>query len=97
MPAKDPVKNFEFVKKSQQKKWETIGIEAFNETHSFAQSKHGNYLEESNEKEEYKRKRAQLIKEYRAKKKTRQNKALKKENALKALTNAIRFRKERQN
>ncbi len=54
MPTKDHVKNHEYVKRSQQKKRERIGIEAFNEIHSTWQSKYLNNPKESNGTEEWK-------------------------------------------
>ncbi len=54
MPTKDPVKNLEYVKKSQQKTKDAIGIEAFNEIHSSVQAKYRNNLK-ANGLEEYKK------------------------------------------
>jgi hypothetical protein len=96
MPTRDPVKNLEYVRESQQKTKEAIGVEAFNNIHSSAQSKYRNNLKQANGLDEYKKQQAEYMKEYRAKQRQMKQEALKKENALKVLTDAIRFRKAKQ-
>ena len=39
MPTKDPVKNRQYVKKSQEKRKASVGIEQFNKEHTAAQMK----------------------------------------------------------
>ncbi len=95
MPTKDPIKNLEYVKKSQQKTKDAIGIEAFREMHSSVQAKYRNNLK-ANGLEEYKKQQAEYMKEYRAKQKALKEAAMKKEKAISVLTNAIRFRKAKQ-
>jgi len=95
MPTKDPVKNLEYVKKSQQRKKEAIGVEAFKENHSSVQAKYRENLK-ANGLEEYKKQQAEYMKQYRAKQRQIKEEAIKRENALKTLTDAIRFRKAKQ-
>ena len=44
MVTADPVKNLKFVKESQARKKEMIGVEEFNRIHSNEQSKYRDYL-----------------------------------------------------
>ena len=96
MPTKDPVKNLEYVKKSQQKRKEAIGIETFREIHSGVQSKYRDNLKQASGLEQYKKQQAEYMKEYRAKQRQLKEAVLKKEKAISVLTNAIRFRKAKQ-
>ena len=66
MPTKDPIKNLEYVKKSQERKKQEIGIEAFREIHSGVQSKYRDNLK-ANGLEEYKKQQAECMKQYQAK------------------------------
>ena len=95
MPTKDPIKNIEYVKKSQERKKQEIGVEAFREMHSSVQSKYRDNLRAKGE-EEYKKQQAEYMKDYRAKQKALKEAAMKKEKAISVLTNAIRFRKAKQ-
>ena len=70
MPTKDPVKNLEYVKKSQAKKKEAIGVEEFNRIHTEAQMKYKKNLRERDE-EEFKRKNAEYMKGYMKQKRLR--------------------------
>ncbi len=56
MPTADPVKNLRFVKESQARKKEPIGIEEFNKIHSQEQSKYRDNLRKKQGEEEYKKK-----------------------------------------
>ena len=78
MPAKDPIKNLEYVKKSQERKKQEIGIEAFREMHSSVQSKYRDNLRAKGE-EQYKKQQAEYMKDYRAKQKALKEAAMKKE------------------
>lgn len=69
MPTADPVKNLMFVKASQARKKENIGIEEFNKIHSKEQSKYRNNLKQKQGEEEYKKKNAEYMKAYRLAKK----------------------------
>jgi hypothetical protein len=40
MPTTDPIKNLEYVKKSQTKKKETLGAEAYNKINADAEQRH---------------------------------------------------------
>ena len=62
MPTADPVKNLKFVKESQARKKENIGIEEFNKIHSKEQSKYRDNLRQKQGEEEYKKKNADYMK-----------------------------------
>lgn len=95
MPTRDPMKNLEYVKRSQEKKRQEIGVEAFKEIHSSVQAKYRDNLK-ANGLDQYKKLQADYMKQYRAKQKQLKEEALKKANAVSVLTNAIRFRKAKQ-
>ena len=65
MPTADPVKNLKFVKESQARKKENIGIEEFNKIHSKEQSKYRDKQRQEKGEEEYKKKNAECMKAYR--------------------------------
>ena len=69
MPTADPVKNRMFVKQSQAKKKEEIGVQEFNRIHSQEQSKYRDNLRQKQGEEEYKKKNADYMKAYRLAKK----------------------------
>ena len=81
MPTKDPVKNLEYVKKSQAKKKEAIGVEEFNRIHTEAQMKYKKSMREKDE-EEFKRKNAEYMKEYMKQKRLKDKEAKKREEVL---------------
>ncbi len=54
MPALDPVKNLEYVKKSQTKKKEILGAEAYNKINADIEQKHRDKLKASIGIDEYK-------------------------------------------
>ena len=68
MPTIDPIKNLIFVKESQARRKDKIGVEEFNRIHSNDQS---NYRDKQRQKgeEEYKKKNADYMKAYRLAKK----------------------------
>lgn len=69
MVTTDPIKNLKFVKESQARKKERIGIEEFNRIHSNEQSKYRENLRLKQGEEEYKKKNAEYMKAYRLAKK----------------------------
>lgn len=69
MPTTDPIKNLRFVKESQARKKEQIGIEEFNKIHSQEQSKYRENLRIKQGEEEYKKKNAENMRAYRLAKK----------------------------
>jgi hypothetical protein len=69
MPTADRVKNLRFVKESQARKKELIGVEEFNRIHSQEQSKYRDNLRKKQGEEEYKKKNAEYMKAYRLAKK----------------------------
>jgi hypothetical protein len=69
MPTTDPIKNLRFVKESQARKKEQIGVKEFNQIHSQEQSKYRDNLRLKQGEEEYKKKNAEYMKAYRLAKK----------------------------
>ena len=69
MPTTDRVKNLRFVKESQARKKELIGVEEFNKIHSQEQSKYRDNLRKKQGEEEYIKKNAEYMKAYRLAKK----------------------------
>ena len=69
MVTADPVKNLKFVKESQARKKEMMGVEEFNKIHSKEQSKYRDNLRQKQGEEEYKKKNADYMKAYRLAKK----------------------------
>ena len=67
MPTLDPVKNLEYVKKSQAKKKEELGAEAYNRINADVEQKHRNKLKATIGEAEYKKQQAEYMKEYRRK------------------------------
>jgi len=69
MPTLDKIKNRMFVKQSQAKKKEEIGVQEFNKIHSQEQSKYRDNLRQKQGEEAYKKKNADYMKAYRLAKK----------------------------
>lgn len=92
MPTADPVKNLMFVKASQARKKENIGIEEFNKIHSKEQSKYRDNLRQKQGEEEYKKKNADYMKAYRLAKKVQKQQPDIKTPAANILQNAFRNR-----
>ena len=67
MPTTDPLKNLEYVKKSQAKKKDALGVKEYNKINADAEQRHRDKLKATIGTEEYKRQQAEYIKEYRAK------------------------------
>ena len=95
MPTTDPIKNLEYVKKSQMKKKETLGAEAYNKINADIEQKHRDKLKASIGIDEYKKQQAEYMKQYRATKKALKLDVEKKQNAVNTLTDAIRARSAR--
>ena len=60
MPTLDPVKNLEYVKKSQAKKKEELGAEAYNRINADVEQKHRNKLKATMGEAEYKSNRRNI-------------------------------------
>jgi len=95
MPTKDPVKNVEYVKKSQAKKKEALGLTEYNKINANTEQKHRNKLKTTMGIDEYKKQQAEYMKEYRAKQRALKKEIEKKEKSSNTLTDAIRARKAR--
>ena len=93
MPTLDPVKNLEYVKKSQMKKKETLGADAYNKINADIEQKHRDKLKAKIGQDEYKRQQAEYMKQYRANKKSLKLEVEKKQKSINTLTDAIRARK----
>ncbi len=96
MPTTDPLKNLEYVKKSQAKKKDALGVKEYNKINADAEQRHRDKLKATIGTEEYKRQQAEYMKEYRAKKKASKVEMEKKQKSINTLTDAIRARKARQ-
>lgn len=95
MVTKDPVKNLEYVKKSQARKKEALGLTEYNRINADTEQKHRDKLKATMGIDEYKRQQAEYMKEYRAKQRELKKNIDKKQKALNTLTDAIRARKAR--
>ena len=97
MPTIDPVKNLEYVKKSQSKKKETLGAEAYNKIMADVEQKHRDKLKAKIGQDEYKRQQAEYMKAYRAKQRELKKNMGRSQDpkAVNTLTDAIRARKAR--
>ena len=95
MPTKDAVKNLQYVKKSQARKKEAIGVDEFNRIHTEAQMKYKQNLRLKDE-DEFKRKNAEYMKEYMKQKRLKEKEVKQKAKAINTLTDAIRARRARQ-
>jgi hypothetical protein len=98
MPTLDPVKNLEYVKKSQAKKKEEIGTIAYNKINAEVEQKHRNKLKSTIGEAEYKRQQAEYMKQYRANKKSSKSSKLeveKKQKSSNVLSDAMKARKAR--
>ena len=93
MPTRDPSKNVEYVKKSQLKKKEVLGVKEYNKINADTEQRHRDKLKSSLGEDEYKKQQAEYMKEYREKKKSIKKDVEKK--AMNTLTDAIRTRAAR--
>ena len=96
MVTKDPVKNRAYVKKSNEKKKLALGQEKYNEYFAQNERKSRENIKNKIGVDEYKRKQAEYMVQYRLKIKNTKAKKDKKEVAMNTLTNAIRMKKARQ-
>ena len=78
MPTTDPVKNLQYVKKSQARKKEAIGVEEFHRLRTEAQMKYKQNLQLKDE-DEFKRKNAEYMKEYMKQKRLKEKEVNKKQ------------------
>ena len=90
MPTNDPIKNREFVKKSQQKKKEQIGIEEFNRIHNEKQTIYRQNLINQKGIEQVRREKAEYMRQYRLKQKQEKEKEKERNKSIIKIQNAIR-------
>ena len=90
MPTRDPSKNVEYVKKSQLKKKEVLGVKEYNKINADTEQRHRDKLKTSLGVEEYKKQQAEYMKEYRAKKKVLKKDVEKK--AINTIADAVKAR-----
>ena len=95
MPTTDPIKNLEYVKKSQMKKKETLGADAYNKINADIEQKHRDKLKATIGIDEYKKQQAEYMKQYRATKKALKLDVEKKQKSVNTLTDAIKARRAR--
>ncbi len=69
MTTTDPIKKLEYVKKSQMKKKEILGAEAYNKINADAEQKQRDKLKSAIAIDEFKKQQAEYMKQYRATKK----------------------------
>ena len=95
MPTKDPVKHLEYVKKSQARKKEALGLIEYNRINAETEKKYREKEKATKGEAEYKKKQAEYMKEYRAKQRALKIEIEKKQKSSNTLTDAIRARKAR--
>ena len=91
MPTTDKDKNLEYVKKSQAKKKEALGVKEYNKINADAEQRHRDKLKVKLGQEEYKRQQAEYMKEYR-----RKQSQLKKEVEKKKTSTNMLLKREKQ-
>lgn len=95
MPTVDPVKNIEYVKRSQLKKKEALGVEEYNKINANAEQRHRDKLKTKIGEDQYKKQQAEYMKAYRAKQRQLKKDVGKTQKSVNTLTDAIRARKAR--
>ena len=90
MPTNDPIKNREFVKKSQAKKKASIGVEEFNRIHNEKQAIYRQNLINQKGIEQVRLEKAVYMKAYRLKKKQEKEEEKKRNESIIKIQNAIR-------
>ena len=95
MPTRDPEKNLEYVKKSQARKKNVLGLTEYNKINADTEQKHRDKLKATMGIDEYKRQQAEYMKVYRAKQRELKKNIEEKQKSLNTLTDAIRARKAR--
>ena len=105
MPTTNRERNREYVKKSQEKRKASVGVEQFNKDHTAAQMKHKEKVK-SQDIEKFRKEQADYMKEYMKQRRLREKEERKranvinvstdaKTNAINVLTDAIKARKAR--
>ena len=94
MPTTIPEKNREYVKKSQEKRKASVGVEQFNKDHTAAQMKYKDKVK-SQDINKFRKEQADYMKEYMKQRRLREKQEKKKGTAMTALADAIRARKAR--
>ena len=95
MPTTDPIKNLEYVKKSQAKKKETLGADAYNKINADIEQKHRDKLKATIGADEYKKQQAEYMRQYRATKKALKLDVEKKQNSVNTIADAMKARRAR--
>ena len=95
MPTTDRQKNLEYVKKSQAKKKEALGLIEYNRINAETEKKYRDKEKATKGEAEYKKKQAEYMKEYRAKQRALKREIENKQKSLNTLTDAIKARKAR--
>ena len=95
MPTKDPQKNLEYVKKSQARKKEALGLTEYNRITADTEQKHRDKLKATMGIDEYRKEQAEYMKKYRAKQRALKVEIEKKQKAYTTLTDAMRAKKAR--
>ena len=95
MPTTDPIKNLEYVKKSQMKKKETLGADAYNKINADIEQKHRDKLKATIGADEYKKQQAEYMRQYRATKKALKLDVEKKQNSVNTIADAMKARRAR--
>ena len=95
MPTTDPVKNVEYVKRSQAKKKEALGVEEYNKINANAEQRHRDKLKTKIGEDQYKKQQAEYMKAYRAKQRQLKKDVGKTQKSVNTLTDAIRARQAR--
>ena len=90
MPTNDPIKNRAFVKKSQQKKKEQIGIEEFNRIHNEKQTIYRQNLINQKGIDIVRKEKAEYMRQYRLKQKQEKEKEKERNKSIIKIQNAIR-------
>ena len=94
MPTTNQEKNREYVKKSQEKRKASVGVEQFNKDHTAAQMKYKEKVK-SQDIEKFKKEQAEYMKKYFKKGRLKEKQEKNKVNAINTITEAIRARKAR--
>ena len=95
MPTTDPTKNLEYVKRSQEKKKEALGVVEYNKINANAEQRHRDKLKTKIGEDQYKKQQAEYMKAYRAKQRQLKKDVGKDHKAISTLTDAIRARKSK--
>ncbi len=95
MPTADPIKNLEYVKKSQAKKREVLGADEYNKINAEAEQKHRDKLKATIGADEYKKQQAEYMRQYRASKKTLKKDIEIKNKAINTISDAIKAKRAR--